>query len=54
MSLLLQEFVHVSQRVLVDGELRELLVRNGKHYVEEHHCLDHEREAYQRLVDTLH
>ncbi|XP_052334711.1 glycosyltransferase 1 domain-containing protein 1 isoform X2 [Oncorhynchus keta] len=49
-----QEFVRVSQRLLVDGELRERVVANGKRYVEEHHSLDHEREAYQRLVDTLH
>nr|XP_046206505.1 glycosyltransferase 1 domain-containing protein 1 isoform X1 [Oncorhynchus gorbuscha] len=48
-----QEFVRVSQRLLVDGELRERVVVNGKRYVEEHHSLDHEREAYQRLVDTL-
>ncbi|XP_029533767.1 glycosyltransferase 1 domain-containing protein 1 isoform X1 [Oncorhynchus nerka] len=48
-----QEFVRVSQRLLVDGELRERVVANGKRYVEEHHSLDHEREAYQRLVDTL-
>ncbi|CDQ56356.1 unnamed protein product [Oncorhynchus mykiss] len=49
-----QEFVRVSQRLLVDGELRERVVANGKRYVEKHHSLDHEREAYQRLVDTLH
>uniref|UniRef100_A0A4W5P1Z5 Glycosyltransferase 1 domain containing 1 n=1 Tax=Hucho hucho TaxID=62062 RepID=A0A4W5P1Z5_9TELE len=49
-----QEFVRVSQRLLVDGELRERVVANGKRYVEEHHSLDHEREAYQWLVDTLH
>ncbi|XP_042187532.1 glycosyltransferase 1 domain-containing protein 1 isoform X3 [Oncorhynchus tshawytscha] len=49
-----QEFVRVSQRLLVDGELRERVVANGKRYVEEHHSLDHEREAYQRLVDMLH
>ncbi|XP_041719547.1 glycosyltransferase 1 domain-containing protein 1 isoform X2 [Coregonus clupeaformis] len=49
-----KEFVRVSQRLLVDGELRERVVTNGKRYVEEHHSLDHEREAYQRLVDTLH
>ncbi|XP_064793496.1 glycosyltransferase 1 domain-containing protein 1 [Oncorhynchus masou masou] len=49
-----QEFVRVSQRLLVDGELRERVVANGKRYVEEHHSLDNEREAYQRLVDTLH
>lgn len=43
-----------SQRLLLDGELRERVVRNGKRYVEERHSLDHEREAYQRLVETLH
>ncbi|XP_047447089.1 glycosyltransferase 1 domain-containing protein 1 isoform X1 [Mugil cephalus] len=49
-----QEFVHQSQRLLSDHELRDNLVRNGKLYVEEHHSLKEERETYQRLVDTLH
>ncbi|KAF1388691.1 hypothetical protein PFLUV_G00065260 [Perca fluviatilis] len=48
-----QEFVHQSQRLLSDQELRERVVRNGKLYVEEHHGLKQERETYQRLVDTL-
>ncbi|XP_037339495.1 glycosyltransferase 1 domain-containing protein 1 isoform X3 [Pungitius pungitius] len=48
-----QEFLHQSQRLLSDRELRERLVRNGKVYVEEHHGLGQERETYQRLVDTL-
>lgn len=48
-----QEFVHQSQRLLSDHELRERVVRNGKLYVEEHHSLKQERETYQRLVDTL-
>ncbi|XP_034398335.1 glycosyltransferase 1 domain-containing protein 1 isoform X3 [Cyclopterus lumpus] len=48
-----QEFVHQSQRLLSDHDLRDRLVRNGKRYVEEHHCLKRERETYQRLVDTL-
>ncbi|XP_068166036.1 glycosyltransferase 1 domain-containing protein 1 isoform X2 [Antennarius striatus] len=48
-----QEFVHLSQRLVSDGELRERLVRNGKIYVEKHHSLTPERETYQRLVDTL-
>ncbi|XP_031704794.1 glycosyltransferase 1 domain-containing protein 1 isoform X3 [Anarrhichthys ocellatus] len=48
-----QEFVHQSQRLLSDHELRERVVRNGKLYVEEHHGLKQERETYQRLVDTL-
>ncbi|XP_022048844.2 glycosyltransferase 1 domain-containing protein 1 [Acanthochromis polyacanthus] len=49
-----QEFVHQSQRLLSDRELRERVVRNGKCYVEEHHSLKQEKETYQRLVDTLH
>ncbi|XP_040010375.1 glycosyltransferase 1 domain-containing protein 1 isoform X1 [Xiphias gladius] len=49
-----QEFVHQSQRLLSDHELRERVVRNGKNYVEEHHSLKQERETYQRLVDILH
>ncbi|XP_069380215.1 glycosyltransferase 1 domain-containing protein 1 isoform X1 [Paralichthys olivaceus] len=49
-----QEFVHQSQRLLSDHELREKVVRNGKLYVEEHHSLKQERETYQRLVDILH
>ncbi|XP_021174043.2 glycosyltransferase 1 domain-containing protein 1 isoform X2 [Fundulus heteroclitus] len=49
-----QEFVHQSQRLLSDHELRERVVRNGKLYVEEHHSVKLERETYQRLVDTLH
>ncbi|XP_022612093.1 glycosyltransferase 1 domain-containing protein 1 isoform X1 [Seriola dumerili] len=49
-----QEFVHQSQRLLSDHELRERVVRNGKRYVEQHHSLKQERETYQRLVDTLH
>ncbi|TDH12572.1 hypothetical protein EPR50_G00048330 [Perca flavescens] len=48
-----QEFVHQSQRLLSDQELRERVVRNGKLYVEEHHGLKQEREIYQQLVDTL-
>ncbi|KAM4576891.1 glycosyltransferase 1 domain-containing protein 1 isoform 2-T2 [Odontesthes bonariensis] len=48
-----QEFVHQSQRLLSDHDLRERVVRNGKVYVEEHHSLKRERETYQRLVDTL-
>nr|XP_046242716.1 glycosyltransferase 1 domain-containing protein 1 isoform X4 [Scatophagus argus] len=48
-----QEFVHQSQRLVSDHELRERLVRNGKLYVEEHHGLKRERETYQRLVDAL-
>lgn len=49
-----QEFVHQSQRLLSDHELRERVVRNGKLYVEERHSVKQERETYQRLVDTLH
>ncbi|XP_069034264.1 glycosyltransferase 1 domain-containing protein 1 [Embiotoca jacksoni] len=49
-----QEFVHQSERLLSDHELRERVVRNGKLYVEEHHSLKQERGTYQRLVDTLH
>ncbi|XP_075324613.1 glycosyltransferase 1 domain-containing protein 1 isoform X2 [Odontesthes bonariensis] len=49
----LAEFVHQSQRLLSDHDLRERVVRNGKVYVEEHHSLKRERETYQRLVDTL-
>ncbi|XP_010775210.1 glycosyltransferase 1 domain-containing protein 1 isoform X2 [Notothenia coriiceps] len=48
-----QEFVHQSQRLLSDHELRERVVRNGKLYVEEYHGLNQERETYRRLVDTL-
>ncbi|XP_038560664.1 glycosyltransferase 1 domain-containing protein 1 [Micropterus salmoides] len=48
-----QEFVHQSQRLSSDRELRERVVRNGKLFVEEHHGLKQERETYQRLVDTL-
>ncbi|XP_041793010.1 glycosyltransferase 1 domain-containing protein 1 [Chelmon rostratus] len=48
-----QEFVHQSQRLVSDHELRERVVRNGKLYVEEHHSLKQERETYRRLVDTL-
>ncbi|XP_042343903.1 glycosyltransferase 1 domain-containing protein 1 [Plectropomus leopardus] len=48
-----QEFVHQSQRLLSDHELRERVVRNGKLYVEEHHGMKQEKETYQRLVDTL-
>lgn len=48
-----QEFVHHSQRLVSDHELRERLVGNGKLYVEEHHSLKEERETYQRLVETL-
>ncbi|KAM9360593.1 glycosyltransferase 1 domain-containing protein 1 [Symphorus nematophorus] len=48
-----QEFVHQSQRLVSDHELRERVVRNGKLYVEEHHGLKQERETYQRLIDTL-
>ncbi|KAM8885524.1 glycosyltransferase 1 domain-containing protein 1 isoform 2-T2 [Spinachia spinachia] len=48
-----QEFLHQSQRLLSDPELRERVVRNGKVYVEEHHGLGQERDTYQRLVDTL-
>lgn len=49
-----QEFVHESERLLSDHELRERVVRNGRLYVEKHHSLKQERETYQRLVDTLH
>ncbi|KAI3371874.1 hypothetical protein L3Q82_006750 [Scortum barcoo] len=48
-----QEFVHQSQRLSSDHELRERLVKNGKLYMEERHSLKLERETYQRLVDTL-
>lgn len=48
-----QEFVHQSQRLVSDCELRKQLVRNGKLYVEEHHNLKRERETYQQLVETL-
>ncbi|XP_044051680.1 glycosyltransferase 1 domain-containing protein 1 isoform X7 [Siniperca chuatsi] len=48
-----QEFVHQSQRLSSDHELRERVVKNGKLYVEVHHSLKQERETYQRLVDTL-
>lgn len=48
-----QEFVHQSQRLVSDQELRGRVVRNGKVYVEEHHSLKQERETYQRLVDAL-
>ncbi|XP_056274615.1 glycosyltransferase 1 domain-containing protein 1 isoform X4 [Pseudoliparis swirei] len=48
-----QEFVHQSQRLLSEHDLRDRLVRNGKLYVEEHHCLKRERETYRRLVDSL-
>ncbi|KAG8012194.1 Glycosyltransferase 1 domain-containing protein 1, partial [Nibea albiflora] len=48
-----QEFVHQSQRLVSDQELRERVVRNGKLYVEEHHSLKQERETYRRLVDSL-
>lgn len=48
-----QEFVHQSQRLLSDEELRERVVRNGKLYVEEHHGLKQERETYLQLVDFL-
>ncbi|XP_075903339.1 glycosyltransferase 1 domain-containing protein 1 isoform X1 [Nelusetta ayraudi] len=48
-----QEFVHQSQRLVSDGELRERLVKNGKLYLEEHHSLKRERETYQQLVNTL-
>ncbi|XP_054906589.1 glycosyltransferase 1 domain-containing protein 1 isoform X3 [Poeciliopsis prolifica] len=49
-----QEFVHQSQRLLSDQELRERVVRSGKLYVEEHHSVKEERETYQRLMDKLH
>ncbi|KAJ7994153.1 hypothetical protein DPEC_G00262950 [Dallia pectoralis] len=49
-----QEFVSMSKRLLEDRELRDGLVKNGKHYVRKHHSLDHERKAYQKLVDSLH
>ncbi|XP_026176531.1 glycosyltransferase 1 domain-containing protein 1 isoform X2 [Mastacembelus armatus] len=49
-----QEFVHQSQTLLSDHELRERVVRNGKVYMEEHHSLTRERETYQQLVDALH
>ncbi|XP_034025648.1 glycosyltransferase 1 domain-containing protein 1 [Thalassophryne amazonica] len=48
-----QEFVHQSQRLLSDPELREKLVRNGKIYVEKHHSPKRERETYLKLVDIL-
>ncbi|CAF91879.1 unnamed protein product, partial [Tetraodon nigroviridis] len=47
------EFVHQSQRLVSDWELRKRLVRNSKLYVEEHHNLKRERETYQQLVETL-
>ncbi|KAF7669165.1 hypothetical protein LDENG_00236090 [Lucifuga dentata] len=49
-----QEFVHQSERLLSDHELRKSVVRNGKCYVEEHHSLKQEKETYQRLVEILH
>nr|XP_057925578.1 glycosyltransferase 1 domain-containing protein 1 isoform X1 [Doryrhamphus excisus] len=49
-----QEFVHQSQRLLSDHELRARVIRNGKVYVVKHHSLNQERETYQRLVDMLH
>ncbi|XP_010894018.1 glycosyltransferase 1 domain-containing protein 1 isoform X2 [Esox lucius] len=49
-----QEFVSMSKRLLLDKELRDRVVKNGKRYVREHHSLDHERKAYQKLMDTLH
>ncbi|KAK2837576.1 hypothetical protein Q5P01_014788 [Channa striata] len=49
-----QEFVHQSQRLLSDPELRERVARNGKLYVEEHHGLNQEKETYRQLVETLH
>ncbi|XP_054628605.1 glycosyltransferase 1 domain-containing protein 1 isoform X2 [Dunckerocampus dactyliophorus] len=49
-----QEFVHQSQRLLSDHELRARVIRNGKVYVVKHHSLKQERETYQRLVDMLH
>ncbi|XP_019718400.1 glycosyltransferase 1 domain-containing protein 1 isoform X3 [Hippocampus comes] len=49
-----QEFVHQSQRLLSDHELRARLIRNGKVYVVKHHSLKQERETYLRLMDTLH
>uniref|UniRef100_UPI003AACAE1C glycosyltransferase 1 domain-containing protein 1 isoform X1 n=1 Tax=Centroberyx gerrardi TaxID=166262 RepID=UPI003AACAE1C len=49
-----QEFVHQSQRLLSDRELRERVVRNGKLYVEENHGLKQEEETYQRLLETLY
>uniref|UniRef100_A0A3Q3VNG4 Glycosyl transferase family 1 domain-containing protein n=1 Tax=Mola mola TaxID=94237 RepID=A0A3Q3VNG4_MOLML len=48
-----QEFLHQSQRLVLDHELRERLVRNGKLYVEKHHSLKQERETYQQLVNSL-
>ncbi|TKS79040.1 Glycosyltransferase 1 domain-containing protein 1 [Collichthys lucidus] len=48
-----QEFVHQSQRLVSDQELRERVARNGKLYVEEHHSLKQEGETYRCLVDTL-
>lgn len=48
-----QEFVHQSQRLVSDRELRERLVRSGKRYVDEHHSAKQERETYQRLIETL-
>ncbi|KAL0979475.1 hypothetical protein UPYG_G00185570 [Umbra pygmaea] len=49
-----QEFVRMSQRLLVDRELRACLIKNGKRYVEDHHNLHNEREGYKRLMNTLH
>ncbi|XP_028313822.1 glycosyltransferase 1 domain-containing protein 1 [Gouania willdenowi] len=49
-----QEFVHLSQRLLLDHELRERVVKNGKFYVEKHHSVKQEQKIYQQLVDILH
>ncbi|XP_061842082.1 glycosyltransferase 1 domain-containing protein 1 isoform X2 [Nerophis lumbriciformis] len=49
-----QEFVHQSQRLLSDHQLRARVIRNGKVYVVKHHSLKQERETYQRLVNMLH
>ncbi|XP_077571293.1 glycosyltransferase 1 domain-containing protein 1 [Stigmatopora nigra] len=49
-----KEFVHQSQRLLSDHELREKVIRDAKIYVMKRHSLKQERETYQRLVDTLH
>ncbi|XP_061762873.1 glycosyltransferase 1 domain-containing protein 1 isoform X1 [Nerophis ophidion] len=49
-----QEFVHQSQRLLSDHQLRARVIRNGKVYVVKHHSVKQERETYQRLVNMLH
>ncbi|XP_057687496.1 glycosyltransferase 1 domain-containing protein 1 isoform X3 [Corythoichthys intestinalis] len=45
-----EEFVHQSQRLLSDHELRERVIRDAKVYVVKHHSLKQERETYQRQI----